>query len=599
MNKLQIGIRIIFIVFVFILAENAAAFAGLTVTISPTAPAGWATVNEGCPTFSWSAESPSEGYEIAVFMATETEVIPKDPSYEDLSQFSEPLFTISIPAPALSWTPSASQRMEPGQCYIWFVRNLYSENSADWSKGALFKIQETLVENLDTAVAAEVTAFLNDDENNLTFWTGLENHIAEVVYDKLISTDNPANSANIGQQSLQRGSDIHDSQDNTLFGDNAGFSIDDYTRENVFFGIQAGFHTDGSDEENISSDYNTFVGNYSGFQNKLGQGNSYLGFSSGIYAVGSKNSYCGCNAGYGAIAVNCDGDANSFLGYEAGRNNTSGSNNTFAGRCSARNNSTGKMNVVIGRNAALECQTDTQSNVLIGDSCGKKLGGNNNTFTGEDAGYNNDSGKENVFIGANCGYNNLGSGNVFIGFNAGFNSTESNILIIDNSKDTTPLIYGDFSNSNVWINGSMEIKSWLYCNSGKVTCSACYLSSDQRWKTNIKPLKNSLTIIQQLEGVSYFWNRDEFPEKDFSKERQIGLIAQKVEKILPEVVNTDAEGYKSVAYSQIVPVLIETIKARQKIIEKQRQELKKQRQSLQAQIDNLRFLLDDLSASRL
>ena len=52
--------------------------------------------------------------------------------------------------------------------------------------------------------------------------------------------------------------------------------------------------------------------------------------------------------------------------------------------------------------------------------------------------------------------------------------------------------------------------------------------------------------------------------KGFAIDRQIGLIAQDVESIIPEVVHTDSEGYKSLAYDKMVPVLIEAIKEQQR-----------------------------------
>ena len=64
----------------------------------------------------------------------------------------------------------------------------------------------------------------------------------------------------------------------------------------------------------------------------------------------------------------------------------------------------------------------------------------------------------------------------------------------------------------------------------------------------------------QLRGVSYDWRHDEFPDMDFKDGKDLGVIAQEIEEVIPEVVNTDEEGYKSVQYSHLVPVLIEAIK---------------------------------------
>ncbi|KOR30619.1 hypothetical protein TI05_13685 [Achromatium sp. WMS3] len=79
--------------------------------------------------------------------------------------------------------------------------------------------------------------------------------------------------------------------------------------------------------------------------------------------------------------------------------------------------------------------------------------------------------------------------------------------------------------------------------------------SDQRLKHNIHPLHDSLTKVTQLRGVSFNW-------KDNSQNQttQIGLIAQEVEPIFPELVSTDSKGYKSIAYGKLTVVLVEAIK---------------------------------------
>ena len=100
----------------------------------------------------------------------------------------------------------------------------------------------------------------------------------------------------------------------------------------------------------------------------------------------------------------------------------------------------------------------------------------------------------------------------------------------------------------------------------------CLAASDITWKQNIEPLSSSLEKVMLLQGVSYDWKVDEYPEKGFTKNRQIGFIAQDVEKVFPELVRTDTNGYKGVYYGQMVPVLLEAMKEQQKEIS----ELKKQ-----------------------
>lgn len=95
-----------------------------------------------------------------------------------------------------------------------------------------------------------------------------------------------------------------------------------------------------------------------------------------------------------------------------------------------------------------------------------------------------------------------------------------------------------------------------------ITCS-----SDIRFKKNIKPLSEALSKIKNINGVTYNWKADEFPDKNFNDEVQIGVIAQELEKVYPELVHTDKEGYKSVDYSHLTPILIEAIKEQQEVIE--------------------------------
>jgi hypothetical protein len=84
-------------------------------------------------------------------------------------------------------------------------------------------------------------------------------------------------------------------------------------------------------------------------------------------------------------------------------------------------------------------------------------------------------------------------------------------------------------------------------------------TSDSRLKEDIKRLVNATEKVNQLEGVSYTLKE--------SGNKSIGLIAQEVEKVLPELVDTNKEGYKSIAYGNIVALLIEAIKEQDKRIQ--------------------------------
>jgi hypothetical protein len=102
---------------------------------------------------------------------------------------------------------------------------------------------------------------------------------------------------------------------------------------------------------------------------------------------------------------------------------------------------------------------------------------------------------------------------------------------------------------------------------GKFNSNGIEELSDVRYKKNIEKLNNSLQKVLQVDGVSYNWRKDEFPERTFGDRTEIGFIAQELEKVFPELVSTNAEGFKSVQYSHMVPVLLEAIKEQQTMIE--------------------------------
>jgi hypothetical protein len=67
-----------------------------------------------------------------------------------------------------------------------------------------------------------------------------------------------------------------------------------------------------------------------------------------------------------------------------------------------------------------------------------------------------------------------------------------------------------------------------------------------------------------LRGITFDWKQKDFPGMNFSDGCQVGFLAQEVEKVLPELITTDNSGYKSVAYANVVPVLVEAIKTLKK-----------------------------------
>jgi hypothetical protein len=92
-----------------------------------------------------------------------------------------------------------------------------------------------------------------------------------------------------------------------------------------------------------------------------------------------------------------------------------------------------------------------------------------------------------------------------------------------------------------------------------------FSTSDKRWKNNIVKIDSPLEKISQISGVEFDWIEDE--PLHGNKGHDIGVIAQEIELVIPEAVQTRESGMKAVQYDKIIPLLIESIKEQQKQID--------------------------------
>ncbi|MCQ2375801.1 MAG: tail fiber domain-containing protein [Salinivirgaceae bacterium] len=124
-----------------------------------------------------------------------------------------------------------------------------------------------------------------------------------------------------------------------------------------------------------------------------------------------------------------------------------------------------------------------------------------------------------------------------------------------------------------------------------------YQFSDKRYKKSIKPLKDALENVLKLNGVTYYWRVKDFPDQKFDDQKHIGLIAQDVEKIYPELVITNDKGYKLVSYENLTPILIEAIKelkTEKDNLQKEVEEVKSENDKLNRQIERFRTFNGDI-----
>jgi hypothetical protein len=123
----------------------------------------------------------------------------------------------------------------------------------------------------------------------------------------------------------------------------------------------------------------------------------------------------------------------------------------------------------------------------------------------------------------------------------------------------TAVMYLDDSGS-VGI-GTATPGSWkLYVNGTACGTSAWGTCSDRRFKADIEGIESALDKVLSLRGVRFSWRIAEYGDKGFPEGKHYGVIAQEVDEVLPEVVEDGPGGEKTVAYSELIPVLIESIK---------------------------------------
>jgi len=114
------------------------------------------------------------------------------------------------------------------------------------------------------------------------------------------------------------------------------------------------------------------------------------------------------------------------------------------------------------------------------------------------------------------------------------------------------------------INGNLSVTGTISATSDIIA----YSTSDERLKENITPISDAINKINQIGGYGFDWNSN-----SEHSGHDVGVIAQEIEKVLPEVVTTRDNGYKAVRYEKIVALLIEAVKEQQLQIEELKSKL--------------------------
>ena len=350
---------------------------------------------------------------------------------------------------------------------------------------------------------------------------------------------------------------------------------------------------------------NSFPGNFT-VTGWVSASSFYIGgniFDYGSYSNG--NAFLGF-AGNGNPT---NGTADTAVGYDALYSDTTGVDNTAVGAFALESNTTGSYNTASGT-YALHYNVEGFSNSAFGyqalfSNTGTTNAGAQNTAVGYQALFSNTGGFDNTGIGSSALSNTTGYWNTGVGaaalysnttgtFNTALGTTadvgaggltnataigacaivaQSNSLVLGGISGT---YCTGSSNTNVGIGTSAPTNIFTIGQGfGPAIADGWDTYSSRRWKTNIRTLHGALGKVEQLRGVSY-------DQKDSGK-HEIGVIAEEVGAVVPEVVSWEKNGKDAagVDYARLTALLIEATKEQQALIEKQAQQLQLQQTKIE------------------
>ncbi|QYK12261.1 tail fiber domain-containing protein [Shewanella rhizosphaerae] len=415
------------------------------------------------------------------------------------------------------------------------------------------------------------------------------------------------------------GNDIGEGLANTMIGADAGVNTE-YADFNTFVGVMAGWDNNRTNETD-KANRNTALGASAGFANRRGEDNVWVG----AFSHSDSKSYTydaalesDMQIRYNGISQQLYGNKpegnqevyrTTVLGAFAGANDNDSisigygaiTDKTNSISLGASASAKGQSDMAIGNGAS---STHTEA-MAIGYQATSHRNyavtiGNANTLSWDAGG----DGTTSLGTAKDCAYNDRNdnwSCNEPYRF-ADVNAKEVS-LIGDTDASTSIHLWADEGEDyddrwDILVGDSGTFSIGSYANSsfkqyygetlkrsellaidnqGNATISGnLTLNSDRRLKTQITPISNALTVIQQINGVTYHWKAG----LGRSAIKQYGVIAQNVEAVLPELVKSDDKGIKSVNYQALIPVLINATQEQQKQLDAQRLLIEQQQQQI-------------------
>src|SRR5262245_32331582 len=325
-----------------------------------------------------------------------------------------------------------------------------------------------------------------------------------------------------------------------------------------------------------------------------GVGNTAVGWSS-LFANSSGSYNTGIGAG--ALLFNTTAEQNTATGVGALFNHSTGDLNTANGALALFSDTSGQLNTAIGAGALysnIGGPFPGSFNTAVGATALANSTGGDNTATGAQALKSNTTGNDNTAVGVSALIlNTTGNHNVALGTSAGGQQTTgSDNIYIGYEMQGTP------GESNSCYIGSIFGQTAaagrpVYINSNHRLGT---LTSSKRFKENIKPISNNSEILFALKPVTFRYKK----EIDPTGTPQLGLVAEDVEKVNPDLIVRDKEGKPySVRYDQVNAMLLnEFLKEHHKVqeLEASNVQLKHDFAEHQKQIETLTAGLQKVSA---
>jgi hypothetical protein len=375
---------------------------------------------------------------------------------------------------------------------------------------------------------------------------------------------------------------------NTFIGQNTG-AIMATGSHNTFLGAECGYWNDGH--------RNTFVGWGTGATNYTGSDNVFIGYEAGHNEKGSDKLYIANGRDTSEVLIHGDFSTGKvglammnpsatltvneniwgvapavpaiFLG-NTGGSSTIHLGSDFSNYCGITWDHPDGMELLSSGQMYFRLDNDPTNNVVFAED--------------GDVGIGTDSPERRLHVSSdfsNFGMvfienSNTGDNEASIGFKEGSDADGSEIWVAG---------VGGWGNTNDFVIGRAAVKMlitpdgavgigttdpgycMLYVNGGAAGTGAWGVCSDLRYKENIDGIEGALDKVLSLRGVTFDWKTDEYPDKTFDDGKHYGVIAQEVEKVLPDVVFENRDGEKGVLYTELIPVLIESIKTQQRQIE--------------------------------